>query len=120
MPARIVVVLDEPGFADKVVHAARAAGYDAASLPDSMAALDALGGAVRTEVLVTCLDHGPNNPNGVSLALMARSKKPGIRVVFVGDKGLAHYAAGLGTFLATPVGVKQVIEHATSALDDTS
>ena len=111
MPAAIVAVLDQPGVADEVVARLTTAGYDAAALPDPMAALNALEGAVRIEVLVTGLDHGPNKPNGISLALMARSKRPGIRVLFVGDGELAHYAAGLGEFLAEPVGVTDVVEH---------
>lgn len=109
MPARIVAVLEQPGLADQVVEKLSAAGHDAAALPDPMVALNALEGAVRIEVLVTGLDHGPNRPNGISLALLARSKRPGIRVLFVGDGSLAHYAAGLGDFLSEPVGVDDVV-----------
>ncbi len=112
MPARIVAVLDQPELADEVVQRLTVAGHDAAALPDPMVALNVLEGATRIEVLVTGLDHGPNKPNGISLALMARSKRPGIRVLFVGDGALAHYAAGLGEFLAEPVGANDVVEHA--------
>jgi DNA-binding NtrC family response regulator len=111
MPARIVAVLDQPGVADKVVTQLTVAGYNATALSDPMVALNALEGATRIEVLVTGLDHGPNKPNGISLALMARSKRPGIRVLFVGDSALAHYAVGVGEFLAEPVAVTEVVEH---------
>jgi hypothetical protein len=111
MPARIAIVLDRPDLADEVVGRLTVTGFDAAVFSDPMVALNALEGTVRIEVLVTGLDHGPNKPNGISLALMARSKRPGIRVLFVGDGALAHYAAGLGEFMAEPVSVVDVVGH---------
>ena len=117
MPAQIVVVLDEPEAAGQVVALLNAQGRDAASLADSMAALDALGGAVRIELLVTCLDHGPGQPNGISLALLARQRRPDLKLLFVGDAELAHFAAGLGTFLTTPVRSEDLVSAAVQLLE---
>lgn len=117
MPARIVIVLDDREVGERSAEALRAAGYDAMTLPGSMAAVDALAGAVRIELLVTCLDHGLGKPNGVSLACMARLKRPGIKVLFVGDEALGHYAARLGLFMASPVEVPELVQAAMRLLD---
>ena len=47
-----------------------------------MAALDALENAQRVEVLITRVRFPPGKPNGIALALMARHKRPGIKVLF--------------------------------------
>lgn len=109
MPAEIVVVFSDWDFAGEVASRLRDAGHDATSLPGPMQALDALEGAVRIELLITCLDFGPNKPNGIALARMARHKRSGIKVLFVGDESLRHHAEGLGAFLASPVAVDDVV-----------
>lgn len=118
MPARIVAVFDVPDLADQTAAELRAAGYDAATLPDSMVALDALEGAARIELLVTSPEHGEGKPNGIALARMARIKRPGIKVLFVGQLEYARYAAGLGEFVATPVAVAEVVSTAIRILAD--
>src|SRR5690242_7531024 len=103
MPARVVVVLNEPEIAEEAASALRAQGQDALALVDPMAALEALEGAERIEALVTCLDFAPGKPNGIALGRMARLKRPGIRVLFVGPTDLEELSEGLGTFLPFPV-----------------
>jgi len=117
MPARVVVVLNEPVLAEEAVAALRAQGQDALALADPMTALEALEGAERIEVLVTCLDFAPGKPNGIALGRMARLKRPGIRVLFVGPADLEELAEGLGTFLPSPVTVLQLVEGVLKALD---
>jgi hypothetical protein len=110
MPARVVVVLNEPEIAQEAVSALRAQGQEALALFDPMTALETLEGAERIEVLVTCLDFAPGKPNGIALGRMARLKRPGIRVLFVGPADLEKFAEGLGTFLPSPVTGPQVVE----------
>lgn len=117
MPARIVVVLDEPTAADQVAALLQAQSYDAISLRDSMIALDALAGATHVELLVTSLNHGSGKPNGISLALMARQRRPGMKVMFAGDEALAHHTDGLGTFLASPIKIEDVVSAAIRMLE---
>ena len=62
MPARIAIVLNEPEVAEEAASALRAQGQDALALVDPMTALEALEGAERIEVLVTCLDFAPGKP----------------------------------------------------------
>jgi hypothetical protein len=117
MPARIVVALNEPGFADKTASALRAQGHDVLVLADPMMALKLLERAERLELLVTCLDFPPGKPNGIALGRMARLKRPGTRVLFVGPADLEKHAAGLGRFLTSPVTVPQVVEGVLQTLD---
>jgi DNA-binding NtrC family response regulator len=117
MPARVVVVLDEPRFADKTASALRAQGHDALALADPMTALDLLEKAERLEVLITCLHFPPGKPNGIALGLMARSKRPGIRVLFVGPADLEKHAEGIGTFMISPVTESQVVEGVSRMLE---
>lgn len=116
MPAEVVVVFADRRFSDGVVSRLRAANRDVAALPDSMEALTALEGAVRIELLVTCLDFGPGKPNGIALARMARLRRPGIKVLFVGDGALSNHAAGLGAFLASPVKAEDVVSEVARLL----
>jgi two-component SAPR family response regulator len=112
-----VIVLDQADSSERAAAMLQAAGYDAASLPGSMAALDALEGAVRVKVLVTCVDHGVGNPNGVALARMARYKRPGIKILFVGASEFAHHAEDLGVFMPDPVTAEDVTSAVVRALE---
>jgi DNA-binding response OmpR family regulator len=118
MPAQVVVVLDDLDFANQAVDGLTVQNYEAIALPSPMAALDALEGAVRVEVLITCTIHAEGQPNGVSLALMARSKRRDVKIIFVGAPDQAHHMEGLGTFLTSPVTVEVVVETAVSLLTD--
>ena len=79
------------------------------ALADPMTALELLEGTERLEVLVTCLDFAPGKPNGIALGRMARMKRPGIRVLFLGPADLEKLAEGVGTFVSCPVTVPQVV-----------
>jgi DNA-binding NtrC family response regulator len=117
MPARIVVVLDEPAAASQAAALFQAQGYDAISLPESLTALEALSGATHVELLVTSLNHGPGKPNGISLVLMTRQRRPGLKALFVGDESMERHTNGLGAFLAAPVRIEDVVSAAILMLD---
>lgn len=117
MPARIVVALQEPGLSEQVVSSLKTAGHDAVALPDSMIALDALESAARIEVLATSVNHQPGKPNGVALARMARLKRPGIKVIFIGPPETARHSAGLGDFLPSPAPAPAVAARITQLLE---
>jgi len=117
MPAQIVVVLDEPDFSDRLVTRLGEAGHDALAVADPLRALDVLEDGSSTDVLVTSLDHANGKPNGIALALLARKRCPGIRVLFVGIGHMAHHAAGLGAFLAVPVTMSEVTEQIIQLLE---
>ena len=95
MPAIVAVVLDEPGFAEQMVQLLIAAGHDAVAFPDSMVALNSLKDARQIKLVVTSVSHAPGTPNGVSLVLTTRNRRPGMRAIFVGPSHTA-YPSGMG------------------------
>jgi DNA-binding NtrC family response regulator len=101
MLARIVVVHDNPNFRECAATALQAAGYDTKAFAASMAALDEA--AERIELLITRGRFPEETPHGVSLACMALTKKPGLRVLFVARDENRALTEGVGEFLAVPV-----------------
>ena len=116
MPARIVLVLEEPGFAERTAAQLVGRGYDATAVADSMAALQLLEAGNRIELLVTCEHFAANQPTGLSLARMAQYKRPGTKVLFVGGPELAAYTENLGEFMASPVTEQQVAQKVIDML----
>jgi DNA-binding NtrC family response regulator len=100
MPARVVVVHNNLDFLESVTAALSTASLDVAAFSDSMRALDALDEPRRIEVLVTSVECGPGKPSGVALARMSLVKRPGIKVIFLGDAEMEAHTAGLGELLA--------------------
>jgi hypothetical protein len=49
---------------------------------------DALTDADRIELLITSVNFAAGQPNGVSLARMARMRRPGLTVLFIGEAEL--------------------------------
>jgi len=102
MPARIVVVHDGPCL-ERVISGLSQRGHDVRGYSDPLAALNALEDARRVEVLLTRLHFGPGKSNGVALALMARLKRPGVKVVFLEKPDDPELTAGLGEVAEGPV-----------------
>jgi DNA-binding NtrC family response regulator len=109
MPARVVLVHDEPEFLEPLDAALRQAGHDVATFADPMEALDALDAAQSIEVLVTRVQFPVGKPNGLAVARMARVKRPEIRVIFTAQPEFARYAEGVGVFMPRPVSVADVV-----------
>jgi DNA-binding NtrC family response regulator len=117
MPASIVIVHDDLDFVDQLTMALRLAGYDVVSFVDPMAALNDLDTSHWLEVLVTRAFFGLGKMNGVALARMARSKRPGIRVLFTALPKFADYAEGLGKFMPMPLSVPDVVDTVVGMLE---
>jgi DNA-binding NtrC family response regulator len=110
MPARIVVVHDDPAFVDEATAALRISGYDVAGFTDPMIALNALEAAEKVEVLVTRVRFAPGKPHGISLAMMARYKRQVISVLFVAPPEFADYVHDIGHLMLLPVGIPDLVE----------
>jgi CheY-like chemotaxis protein len=82
MPARIVVVHDDPYFREHLTTSLNDSGYEAIAFEDSLLAWDALGRANRIEVLITRVQFEAGKPYGIALAQWARSNRPGVHVLF--------------------------------------
>jgi DNA-binding NtrC family response regulator len=109
MAVRVVVVHDEPDVGMEVAVALKVAGYEVDMFPDPMIALDALESSVDISVLITDLEFSPGKPNGISLARMARIRRPGLQVVIVGRPEFAAHADGLGAFVPAPIDIADVV-----------
>jgi DNA-binding NtrC family response regulator len=115
MPALVFLVHDEPQLLDQIAAGLILAGHDVATFTSTMEALAALEATPRVELLFTRVDFAPGQLNGVALALMASTKRPGIKFLFTGAEDLAHYAEGLGEFMSAPVSPRE-IENAVGRL----
>jgi DNA-binding LytR/AlgR family response regulator len=85
------------------MFALRASFLEATGFDDPIMALDAMEASSRVRVLVTGVEFPPGKPNGVALALMVRTKRPGTKVVFVASEKYAPHTEGLGVFLPSPL-----------------
>jgi ActR/RegA family two-component response regulator len=105
MPARIVIVHDDPAFIDAL---ARKLGPDVAWFAEPLAALAALKSANTIRFLITRLSFADRQPVGLSLARLAREARPDVRVVFTGMPEHREYARGLGEFIPEPADATHV------------
>jgi DNA-binding NtrC family response regulator len=118
MPARVIVVHDDPGFVCQLKTALKSVGHQVTSFSDPVVAWDIFNTGQRFEALITRIEFQPGKSNGVALARMARSRQPGIRVLFIALPEYAAHADGVGTFLAIPVSISDVTEALRRLLED--
>lgn len=116
MPAQVVVVLQDSAVVDAVTNAIRANGHTVQPFTDPILALAAVERAKRMALLITCVQFPPGKPNGRSLALMARQKRPGIKLIFICEPRQEQYVADLGPRLPPPVEVPKVAALAEQLL----
>ena len=117
MPARIVLVHDDPEFAEPVLVKLRAAGYDVVAFSNSMAAIDVLEHPKLIELLITRVRFPTGTPNGAALARMARLKRPGIKVLFTSFPEVRQHTEGLGESVPRPVSTDVLLETVGRMLD---
>ena len=76
-----------------------------------MVALTALEKAPeRVEVLITRMQFGEGKINGLSLALMARTQRSAIKVVFTAPPEFEQYTVGVGEYMPATVDVPELVE----------
>jgi CheY-like chemotaxis protein len=107
---RIVLVHDVPEFADTTAAPLRDAGYDVTVFMHTMSALHAFDAENGIDVLITRVGFSQGQPHGVALAQMARVRRPGIKVLFVGVPERREHTEGLGELLTAPVTATDVVE----------
>lgn len=110
VPDHVVVVHDDQEFLAAVVAALKLKYCNVAAFIDPMAALDALDAAQNVEVLITRVQFSRGKPNGLALARMARARRPRIRIPFTTLPGFAKHAERLGTFMALPMEVSDIVD----------
>jgi hypothetical protein len=100
MPARIVIVHDDPAFTGPLLESLLP---DAVLLVDPVKALAALENAETIEFLICRLQFEDLQPLGLSLARIVRDARPDVRIIFTGSPAHRHLARGLGEFVPEPV-----------------
>ena len=100
MPARVVVVHDDPEFIDAL---AEKLGPDTMWFTDPVRALLALESAKTVAFLVTRLQFANRQSVGLSLARVTKAVRPDVRIIFTGAPGQQEYARDLGDFIPEPV-----------------
>jgi CheY-like chemotaxis protein len=102
MPARIVIVHDDPAFTGLLAD--RLGGLaDTAWFVDPINALVILQHARTVEFLICRLQFADRQPIGLSLARVLRKVRPDVRVIFTGEMEYRHHTRGLGEFIPEPV-----------------
>jgi DNA-binding NtrC family response regulator len=120
MPARIVVVHDDDSFLSDVVRILQSAGYDVAGFSETTAALCALEAAERIEILITSIAFPEGMPHGVALARMTRTKRRGVKVLFIARPEVIEHAEGVGEIFVMPVTAEAVLAKVSEMLAKTN
>lgn len=110
MPARIVVVLNDPELADATVSALAADGHNALAVHDSRAALDLLEQAEDIELLVASTYFGEGKPTGSALALMTKLRRPDLKVIFTAHPQLVPLLEDIGRVIVEPISPSRVVD----------
>jgi DNA-binding NtrC family response regulator len=110
VPASVIIAHDDSEFVETTVKALRLAGLDVLGFASSMSALEALEAAQRVEVLITRVRFPEGQQNGISLAMMARMKRPAIKVLFVAAPDTQEHTEGVGQFLPASVTASEIAE----------
>jgi len=82
-----------------------------------MAALDALSAAERVDLLITRIGFPPGKPHGISLARMAKSRRPAIRVLFTTRPEFVGHIGDIGEVLPTPIDIPTLLAVAERLLN---
>ena len=116
MPAPIVIVHDEPCYAEKLAAPLNRAGFETALFPDALAAMAALDAPRRIRLLITRVAFAPGRSNGVALARMLRGRVASVKFLFICRPEYVTEARELGTvvFYGAPPDV--VARHALPLL----
>jgi DNA-binding NtrC family response regulator len=117
MPAPIVLVHDDRDFLGNAEAALRAAGIEVAAFSSSLAALEALEQASVAKVLVARDNFAARgDPNGISLVLVARRRRPTLKAVILCAPESARFGARVGSILEEPVTPAEIVGAVTSML----
>ncbi len=113
MPARIVVVLKDRELAEAAVSTLVADGLSALAFYGPLEALNHLEQAQDVELLVASSYFGEGKPNGASLALMTRRKRPHLKVIFTAPASdVVPLLQDIGSVILEPIstaGIAQAV-----------
>ena len=117
MPARIVLVHDDPALRSQFSRSCGRQDTISLRFQILLLAIDALEYPKHIELLITRVRFPSGKPNGVALARMARIKRPGIKVLFTAFPEVQQHTDGLGEFLPRPISTDELLETVGRMLD---
>lgn len=116
--ATILLVEDDPAFAEALDRGLRAACFDVVTAADSLAALRLLESDAPLDVLLTDIKMPAGQPHGIALSLMARRQRPRLPVIFMSGYPDLIRDAGLDeTVFAKPFHLAVLVEAIRQHLD---
>ena len=117
----VLLVEDDRAAFDQTASVLRAAGYGVVHATTAVDALDILRSPRRIDLLLTAVDI-PNQPSGFTLARMARLRRPGLSVLYLGASGepdRKEAERALGPVLQKPLAPAVLVEHVRAAIEPT-
>jgi DNA-binding NtrC family response regulator len=81
--AAILLVDDDEAFGFAVSRRLKAAGHEVVTVRSSMKALDVLDAGSHVDIMLADIVLAKGEPNGISLARMARLKRPRIKTALI-------------------------------------
>jgi hypothetical protein len=81
-------------------------------------ALSALEQDENIQLLITKARFSRHSPHGISLALMAKTKRRGIKILFVARPEFRENTKDIGAFLPYPVEMSVLVETVTALLEE--
>lgn len=120
MSGCILVVEDDEPYRYTLVRTLTHAGYEVSAFGDYRGALTELDTSRQVDLLVTDIRLPEKTPHGISLALMARTRRPRLPVVFLTaySEYVNEIPDGLGEALIKPVeggALLEAVERAISS-----
>ena len=117
MPARVVVVHDKTDRAEHRANVLRAAGFECVCFTKPLEALAALEHAQHVELLITKARFPKGNPNGASLALMAKTHRREVKVLFTTREEFRDVVSDIGELLVVPASDEEFLAAVRAMLD---
>jgi DNA-binding NtrC family response regulator len=110
MPAQIVIVHDDLEFRSGAEAALLAHGYAVRSFSTALEALLGLKEPQRVDLLITRVRFPPGKSNGMALARSAGLMHRDIKMLFVAAPEFREEVEAVGTFLAAPASIPDLVE----------
>jgi CheY-like chemotaxis protein len=116
MPAQIVIVHDNLDFRSGAEAGLLAHGYAVRSFSTALAALLGLDEPHQVDLLITRVRFPPGASNGVALAQSVSLKHRDVKILFVTAPEFRAEAEEIGTYLAAPVTIPDLLEAVQKVL----
>ncbi len=109
MRARVVVLNQDKAFLSGISPALTGAGYRVSVFTAPMIALNAMESFVSVDLLLVGGDFGARQPDGISVARMARHRFGLIKILFAVSGDFAGPASELGTVVPATIGAVDLL-----------